>query len=660
MKDRRFKQGVTILLLLLTIVLPILHLKGYSAPSKEPHFKISAATPEVVELAEVQRGWTGVEAIDPGSTTTAEEPIIVADTAGNLHLTWADGGIKYRCWNATTQCWGAIEIPSLEHSGPSMSPSIAVDGAENVHLVWWDTTNYNGAGPDRDIFYKCRNATTHLWSSTVVVSNVSSDLSTDPEIVVDISDNVHIVWRDLWNYSGCGTDYDLLYRAWNATSGTWTGTEVVTMESNEGSFMPSIIADSAGALHVAWQELNDSRDCIHYKYFNTSTDIWSPVEVVSGESLEDSRLPKLSINNKGIIFVIWRENSALGGSGADMDVFYKICNTSTGAWTTTEVLSVESSDISTEPAVTADEEGNFHVVWRENRGSEDIDIFYKFLNITTGNWTAWELVSTESSGCASKPTIAVDSVGYVHVAYEDRTDYNGTGIDMDIYYKRTLDLPTAPTLAPILPNPNENGIIILNWNAVPAAGHYYLYRNTSPIDNITGLIPLKTALTNSCMDLIATSGNYSYVVVAGNAAGNSTPSNCVEVTVALPLAAPTLEPIEPNPDSDGTIHLNWSCIPNAAVYYLYRALTPIGAVAGLSPFDATAATNYTDAGLVDGTYHYAIVAGDAYVNSSPSNCENVTVTLPGREIPGFSLPFVLSNFLGIIVLCRRKWKHAPL
>ena len=46
------------------------------------------------------------------------------------------------------------EVVSTGLSGNSNSPSIAMDDYGNVYVVWYDITDYNGAGTDEDIFYR--------------------------------------------------------------------------------------------------------------------------------------------------------------------------------------------------------------------------------------------------------------------------------------------------------------------------------------------------------------------------------------------------------------------------------------------------------------------------------------------------------------------------
>ena len=53
-----------------------------------------------------------------------------------------------------------------------------------------------------------------------------------------------------------------------------------------------------------------------------------------------------------------------------------------------------------------------------------------------GNWTATEVVSTASTNVASWPSLSVCGDGILHVAWQDPTDYGGSGFGNDIFYRR--------------------------------------------------------------------------------------------------------------------------------------------------------------------------------------------------------------------------------
>ncbi|GAH33309.1 unnamed protein product, partial [marine sediment metagenome] len=54
-------------------------------------------------------------------------------------------------------------------------------------------------------------------------------------------------------------------------------------------------------------------------------------------------------------------------------------------------------------------------------------------------WSTTEVVSTESIGVSYDPSLAIDTVGNIHIAWQDYSDYLGSGISWDIFYKRWDD-----------------------------------------------------------------------------------------------------------------------------------------------------------------------------------------------------------------------------
>lgn len=89
------------------------------------------------------------------------------------------------------------------------------------------------------------------------------------------------------------------------------------------------------------------------------------------------------------------------------------------------------------------------------------------------------------------------------------------------------------TLYSIFPNPNTNGLIKLNWSSVFGATRYYVYRSTSIIESVVGLKPIAQVLTNNYSDRIHVNATFYYIIIAGHSLGNSSISNCENVTVLV-------------------------------------------------------------------------------------------------------------------------------
>jgi len=146
-----------------------------------------------------------------------------------------------------------------------------------------------------------------------------------------------------------------------------------------------------------------------------------------------------------------------------------------------------------------------------------------------------------------------------------------------------------------------------------------MYRNTTEITSTNQLSPIGVTILNFTKDTISLSGKYYYAVVAGNAAGNSSISNCENIT---PLLAPNLSPLT----KIGTqIFLNWTQISGATIYYIYRAATEITSTSGLIPIGITFLNWSKNTVSTSGTY-YVIIVGNLISNSSISNCENITLS----------------------------------
>ncbi|UYP45667.1 hypothetical protein NEF87_001952 [Candidatus Lokiarchaeum ossiferum] len=168
--------------------------------------------------------------------------------------------------------------------------------------------------------------------------------------------------------------------------------------------------------------------------------------------------------------------------------------------------------------------------------------------------------------------------------------------------------------------------IYLDWDYVSNANVYYIYRDLTEITDISGKVPIsiRTDSTYYYDNKIFEEGIYHYVVVAGNGAGNSSWSNCLNATIEfLPPTTPILASINPSIDLDGEIYLDWDNIPYADGYYIYRCDTEVYNAANLILIGNTGSSSYSDWVSENQIYHYAIVASNELGVSELSNIESV-------------------------------------
>ena len=328
-----------------------------------------------------------------------------------------DWDIFYKQWDAVSSTWTLTEVITTYGWGSSSAPAIAVDGVRNVHVVWSDPYPYGGSDTDWDIFYKRWDVASSTWTPIEVVSIESTGTSSYPTIAVDGTGNKHVVWEDATDYDNSGTDPDIFYKRWDPVSYPSTPAEVVSTESSSYSWEPTIAVDSTGNAHIAWQEHFSSAWEILYKQWDTVSSTWTLTEVVSTESSIAFR-PTIAVDCIGNKHVAWDDGSNYACSGTDRDIFYKRWDPVSNAWTRTEVVSTESTEDSSSPSIAVDGTGNKHVVWEDStdygNSGTDNDIFYKRLSVPKRPemlWTRQFGTDGEDEGWV----VSVDSTG-VYVA----------------------------------------------------------------------------------------------------------------------------------------------------------------------------------------------------------------------------------------------------
>jgi len=103
------------------------------------------------------------------------------------------------------------------------------------------------------------------------------------------------------------------------------------------------------------------------------------------------------------------------------------------------------------------------------------------------------------------------------------------------------------------------------------------------------------------------------------------------------IDSPILEPIVPHINyHNKSVELNWSDIPRAYSYYIYRDKKPITLINNRDHIATVSQSNYTDHVPFNGKYYYAITAGDSFTCSQVSNSEDVTFLVNLTSKPLFA------------------------
>ncbi len=310
----------------------------------------------------------------------------------NILGSGADADIFYK--QRTSSGWGAVEIVSTESTDSSYLPSMVVDSNGVIHVSWEDSTDYLGCGNlDSDIFYKYRSLS-GVWSITQVVSDSSTAQSTEVVIALDEQGSILFVWEDDTDYAGSGSDQDIFFRRLNNGFVTWSQISVVSSESTAASYSPVISNEAGGLYHVVWHDISNYNGVgtdqdIFYKSCSTSSNTWSMTEIISIESPESSFDVDLVVDEGNHVFVVWRESMSIGGVGDSDNTFFKYLDLNTKTWSPYTVLTYDHDSYASRPKIDIDTLGHLHVIWLDSTdhllGSGiDTDLFYKkFVGVPT-------------------------------------------------------------------------------------------------------------------------------------------------------------------------------------------------------------------------------------------------------------------------------------
>ncbi|MFX1337925.1 MAG: hypothetical protein ACFFDK_04895 [Promethearchaeota archaeon] len=305
----------------------------------------------------------------------------------------------------------------------------------------------------------------------------NNNLSFNPEIAIDTTGNLHVVWSDSSNgaWKDGSLDSEIMYANYTSAYG-WSNATVISdgynveWGWNTGSSVdPKISIDKFGNIHVVWSDSSNGAwkdgsldsEIMYVNY--TSAYGWSNATVISdgyndewGWNTERSIRPDIAVDNFGNIHVVWYDYTpgVWGGGSSDTEIMY-VNYTSANGWSNATVISdgynseYWNDGGSSSPSICIDNStNNIHVVWTDysngywKDGGSDSEIMY--VNYTSAN--GWSNATVISDGYNDEwgwntegsfyPDITMDFLGNIHVVWSDYTPgvWGGGSSDSEIMY----------------------------------------------------------------------------------------------------------------------------------------------------------------------------------------------------------------------------------
>ncbi len=198
----------------------------------------------------------------------AYKPAIAIDNNDNLHVVWhekqsynmaeimyaksVDGGLNWSCADSN-------RVISFPDSAAAFNADIAIAPNNDIYVVWQERDDPTNSLSNR-IFYGKSTDGGQTFNSETADNPIGEIIrsSTDASIKIDLSGNIHVVWRGT-RATSSPFYYDVYYTGSTDNGATWSGLTSAIMvdfgtEDLSGAYYPSLAVTTNGNLACVWNE----------------------------------------------------------------------------------------------------------------------------------------------------------------------------------------------------------------------------------------------------------------------------------------------------------------------------------------------------------------------------------------------------------------------
>lgn len=306
-------------------------------------------------------GTTWSAEINVSSSTAIEtDPSIAVDSGGIIHVVWND----YRNGNEETyyrrstdrgNTWGS-EINLSNDTAFQRQPDIAADG-QYVYVVWWDNRNTNP-----EIYLRRSTDIGATWEALNRITNCTFP-SERPSITVDKNGTLHLVWYD-W----CVGNLANIFYSYSQNRGVTWGAPLKVTNATTGQLygQPYLIVDNSLNRYLVCVKGAKPYLDVYYFFSNDGINWSNEVRLNIGIDTAKSNHPRIAYSPTMGLIVPWQDNT-VGNK------YNYVTSSNFGtSWFSIYTLR-QNNNTYAAPDVVTDHNGNFHLIWEDDRnGSREI------------------------------------------------------------------------------------------------------------------------------------------------------------------------------------------------------------------------------------------------------------------------------------------------
>jgi|GEM_PF-4568599 len=256
----------------------------------------------------------------PGGQFGSNFPALAFDEFHTAHFVWAEcygmaNGLPDIFYTKQINDTFVVAINISDTPSISFIPDIVIDKFNQIHVFWLEWISDAGA----NIFWRKKEG--GVWSPIDTLSKDTEGVAGIVQAVADTLSKVHVVWDQ---YVGSRYYTNVFYRYYDGEN--WLSP--IKLNTLPGAMNPDIAIDSKQQLHIVWQqaqidsatgkniELND----IFYRKFDGNN--WCEITNITNLPLGTSCDPKIAVDGRGYIYVVWDERGIKGLPGPDYSCWF--------------------------------------------------------------------------------------------------------------------------------------------------------------------------------------------------------------------------------------------------------------------------------------------------------------------------------------------------
>ncbi len=240
------------------------------------------------------------------TSTPATQPDVAIDSAGNAIAVWQMAGPTNLIYAsrraASASAWSLPVLIDTSTTGNSSLPRIAMDSAGNAMVVWQKEVTLGVP----NIWASRYNA--GFWDAAI---NLTPNISAfNPKVAFDTKMNAVVVWNQ-----ANGSAQSIYAKRYTFATSTWETSALLSNNTGNAVVEPELAIDGSDNVMVVWQqtdlEFGKYLDNIYGNRFTAATASWGAAQRVETSNRGDAREPRIAVNTSGKAVAIWTQHDGL-------------------------------------------------------------------------------------------------------------------------------------------------------------------------------------------------------------------------------------------------------------------------------------------------------------------------------------------------------------